>query len=216
MAQTHYFPEDRVHYVWDDGLEPALSVAPVGTRSSTAPARSRTARSRPSPPPDALLHLRLGPRLPSSAAPSPYRAPSPATRSSSRWWTSTPSAGVDGGHPRLRLLPEDLPDAYLKVFTPERRLYVFQGRHRDPHRAVFRDDGRQPRGPLEAAHHAAGAVRREHGHAPRHEGEHPRACRCRCPARSSPAATPTRPRATARSALRASRARCTPRCASTS
>jgi acetamidase/formamidase len=31
MAQTHYFPEDKVHYVWDDELEPALTVAPGDT-----------------------------------------------------------------------------------------------------------------------------------------------------------------------------------------
>jgi acetamidase/formamidase len=26
MARTHYFPEDRVHYLWDAGLEPVLSI----------------------------------------------------------------------------------------------------------------------------------------------------------------------------------------------
>src|SRR5215213_11479547 len=31
MAQTHYFPEDEVHYVWDDELDPALTVAPGDT-----------------------------------------------------------------------------------------------------------------------------------------------------------------------------------------
>ena len=27
MAETHYFPEDKVHYVWDNELDPALTVA---------------------------------------------------------------------------------------------------------------------------------------------------------------------------------------------
>ena len=50
MAQTHYYPEDEVHYIWDNELDPALTIAPA-TRSSTTPARSATARSRPTPPP---------------------------------------------------------------------------------------------------------------------------------------------------------------------
>ena len=31
MAQTHYFPEDKVHYVWDDELDPIITVAPGDT-----------------------------------------------------------------------------------------------------------------------------------------------------------------------------------------
>jgi acetamidase/formamidase len=31
MAETHYFPENRVHYVWDNELDPALTVAPGDT-----------------------------------------------------------------------------------------------------------------------------------------------------------------------------------------
>jgi acetamidase/formamidase len=31
MAQTHYFPGDKVHYVWDNELDPALTVAPGDT-----------------------------------------------------------------------------------------------------------------------------------------------------------------------------------------
>jgi acetamidase/formamidase len=31
MPQTHYFPEDRVHYVWDHELDPVLTVAPGDT-----------------------------------------------------------------------------------------------------------------------------------------------------------------------------------------
>src|SRR3982750_2101766 len=27
MPTTHYFPEDRVHYVWDTGNEPVLTIA---------------------------------------------------------------------------------------------------------------------------------------------------------------------------------------------
>ena len=31
MAQTHYFPGDKVHYVWDNELDPVLTVAPGDT-----------------------------------------------------------------------------------------------------------------------------------------------------------------------------------------
>jgi acetamidase/formamidase len=31
MAQTHYFPEDKVHHVWDNELDPILTVAPGDT-----------------------------------------------------------------------------------------------------------------------------------------------------------------------------------------
>ena len=31
MAKTHYFPEDRVHYVWDNDQEPVLTVEPGDT-----------------------------------------------------------------------------------------------------------------------------------------------------------------------------------------
>jgi acetamidase/formamidase len=31
MAQTNYYPEDRVHYVWDNELDPVLAVSPGDT-----------------------------------------------------------------------------------------------------------------------------------------------------------------------------------------
>jgi acetamidase/formamidase len=31
MAQTHYFPEDKVHHVWDDELDPIITNAPGDT-----------------------------------------------------------------------------------------------------------------------------------------------------------------------------------------
>src|ERR671915_1032326 len=31
MPKTHYFPEDRVHYVWDNEQEPVLTVEPGDT-----------------------------------------------------------------------------------------------------------------------------------------------------------------------------------------
>jgi acetamidase/formamidase len=31
MPKTHYFPEDWVHYVWDNEQEPALTVEPGDT-----------------------------------------------------------------------------------------------------------------------------------------------------------------------------------------
>ena len=43
MPKTHYFPEDRVHYVWDNEQEPVLAVEP-GDTVVVPPARSRTDR----------------------------------------------------------------------------------------------------------------------------------------------------------------------------
>jgi acetamidase/formamidase len=31
MPKTHYFPEDQVHYLWDNELEPVLTVEPGDT-----------------------------------------------------------------------------------------------------------------------------------------------------------------------------------------
>ena len=31
MPQTRYYPEDKVHHVWDDELDPVLTVAPGDT-----------------------------------------------------------------------------------------------------------------------------------------------------------------------------------------
>jgi acetamidase/formamidase len=31
MAQTHYFPEDKIHFLWDNELDPILTVAPGDT-----------------------------------------------------------------------------------------------------------------------------------------------------------------------------------------
>ena len=35
MPSTHYFPDDRVHYTWDAGNEPVLTIASGDTVVST-------------------------------------------------------------------------------------------------------------------------------------------------------------------------------------
>ena len=79
MAQTHYFPEDKVHFVWDNELDPVLSVSSGDTvvyrtrevsdgQISRAPQRRTSAAS-------------TGNGSTRWRAPSPSRGPSRATPS---------------------------------------------------------------------------------------------------------------------------------------
>ena len=91
MAQTHYFLNDRVHFTWDAGNEPALEIDSgdtviVETRDVT------DNQLRPGTTAEAIPELDwervyplAGPRC---------AAPSPATRSPSRSSTCTPAAGA--------------------------------------------------------------------------------------------------------------------------
>ena len=70
--------------------------------------------------------------------------------------------------PGLGLLPDDFPDAYLRIFDLTDGDTRCSRRRRDPARAVLRDDGRLPGRRAEAGGDAARHVRRQHGHAPAH------------------------------------------------
>ena len=82
----------------------------------------------------------------------------------------------------------------------QRRSHILQGRHRHPYRAFLRGDGREPVWPREACCHAAGTVRRQHGHPHTTKGSILHLPVQHAGALSSPAVTPTLPRAMARSA----------------
>jgi acetamidase/formamidase len=85
MPKTHYFPEDRVHYVWDNEQEPVLTVEPGDT---------------------VVYHTREvsdGQIGPDSTVDVIDRLD---------WDSLYPLAVLPG----FGLLPEDFPDAYLKVF----------------------------------------------------------------------------------------------------
>ena len=77
MPKTHYFPEDQVHYVWDNELAPALTVEPgdpvvYHTREvSDGQATHRTPRRTSSP-------VSTGSASTRSLARSRWRAPNQA------------------------------------------------------------------------------------------------------------------------------------------
>jgi acetamidase/formamidase len=115
MARTHYFPADRVHYAWDAGNEPVLSVESgdtvvVQTRdvtdnqitpSSTAAAIASLDWER--------VYPLAGPISVDGAQPGDTLAIEVLDVHTLGW-------GYAAVIPGLGLLPEDFPDPYLRVF----------------------------------------------------------------------------------------------------
>ena len=111
--------------------------------------------------------------------------------------------------PGSGLLPDDFPDAYLRVFDLTDGEYAYLREDiAIPIEPFFGTMGVCPAGASDAAGDAARDVRRQHGHAAARARARRSTCPSRSTARCSPAATPTPPRATARSASPASRRRC--------
>ena len=115
MAKTHYFPSDQVHFTWDAGNAPVLTVdsgdtVVVQTRdvSDNQIGPDSTATSSPGLDWDRVYPL---------AGPIASTARSRATRWRSRSSTSTRRAG-DGRRscPGSGCSPDDFPDAYLRIF----------------------------------------------------------------------------------------------------
>jgi len=115
VAKTHYFPEDRVHYVWDNGQEPVITVE----SGDTVVYRTREVSDgqvTPDSTADDLANLDweklyplAGPVAMRGAEPGDVLAVEVLDIHTVGWgWTAV--------LPGLGLLPEDFPDAYLKVF----------------------------------------------------------------------------------------------------
>ena len=115
MAKTHYFPEDRVHYVWDNDQEPVLTVEP----GDTVVYRTREVSDGQVTPDSTAndlanlnwekLYPLAGPVAMRGAEPGDVLAVEVLDIHTVGWgWTAV--------LPGLGLLPEDFPDAYLKVF----------------------------------------------------------------------------------------------------
>jgi acetamidase/formamidase len=115
MAQTHYFPSDQVHFTWDAGNAPVITVdsgdvVVVHTRdvSDNQIAPDSTA--------DAIAGLNwdrvyplAGPIAVAGAQPGDTLAVEVLDLHTQGWgWTAI--------LPGFGLLPEDFPDAYLKIF----------------------------------------------------------------------------------------------------
>src|ERR671916_3142522 len=115
MARTHYFPSDRVHYTWDAGNEPVLTVESGDT---VVLSTRDVSDNQITPESDASAIAGLdwdrvyplaGPIAVAGAEPGDTLAVEVLDLRTQGWgWTAI--------LPGLGLLPEDFPDAYLRVF----------------------------------------------------------------------------------------------------
>src|SRR5215213_7491011 len=115
MARTHTFPEDRVHFAWDAGNEPVLTI----DDGDTVVYETRdVSDNQITPQSDASVIAGLdwdrvyplaGPVRVEGAAPGDTLAVEILELETRGWgWTAV--------LPGLGLLPDDFPDAYLRVF----------------------------------------------------------------------------------------------------
>ena len=115
MARTHYFPDDRVHYVWDNEQEPVITVEPGDT---VVYHTREVSDGQITPDSDASvldnldwdrLYPLAGPVAMANAEPGDVLAVEVLDIHTQGWgWTAV--------LPGFGLLPEDFPDAYLKIF----------------------------------------------------------------------------------------------------
>jgi acetamidase/formamidase len=115
MARTHYFPADRVHYQWDAGNEPVLEIS----SGDTVVVHTRdVSDDQVTPDSDSSVIARIdwdrvyplaGPIAVADAEPGDTLAIEVLDIHTEGWgWTAI--------FPGLGLLPDDFPDAYLRIF----------------------------------------------------------------------------------------------------
>ena len=166
MASTHYCPTDRVHYTWDTGTEPLLTVAD----GDTVVFETRdVSDNQIVPGSDASVIAGLdwsrvyplaGPVYVEGAAPGDTLAVEILDLHTKGWgWTAILPGLRTAGRRLHRAVP-----AHLRPH-PRRRHAVPRG-HRRPADAVHGHDGRLPGGRERAAGDAARHVRRQPRHAP--------------------------------------------------
>src|SRR5829696_4445122 len=124
MPKTHYFSEDRVHYVWDNELEAALTVEPGDTvvYHTREVSDGQIGPDSDAGALDALDWERLyplaGPVEMANAEPGDVLTVEVLDIHTAGWgWAAV--------LPGFGLLPEDFPDAYLKVFDLTNGDYTF-------------------------------------------------------------------------------------------
>src|SRR5919199_2318658 len=115
MASTHYFPEDRVHFTWDTGNEPVIAVQSGDTVVITT---RDVSDNQITPESDASVidgldwdrvYPLAGPIAVNGAQPGDTLAVEILDLHTQGWgWTAI--------LPGLGLLPDDFPDAYLRIF----------------------------------------------------------------------------------------------------
>jgi acetamidase/formamidase len=124
MAMTHYFPADRVHYTWDAGNEPVITIESGDTVVVTT---RDVSDNQITPESDASAIAGLdwervyplaGPIAVSGAVPGDTLAIEVLDLHTQGWgWTAI--------LPGLGLLPEDFPDAYLRIFDITNGEYAY-------------------------------------------------------------------------------------------
>jgi acetamidase/formamidase len=126
MAQTHYFPTDQVHFTWDTSHEPVLTIAD----GDTVVIETRDVSDNqigPDSDASAIANMNwdrvyplAGPIRVEGAAPGDTLAVEILDLRTRGWgWTAI--------IPDLGLLPEDFPDAYLKIFDISNGQFAFFG-----------------------------------------------------------------------------------------
>jgi acetamidase/formamidase len=115
VPKTHYFPEDRVHYVWDNELEPALTVEPGDTVVYHTREVS-DGQISPDSTADAIATFDWD-RVYPLAGPVAVRGAEPGdTLEVQVLDIHTEGWGWTAVIPGFGLLKDDFPDAYLKIF----------------------------------------------------------------------------------------------------
>ena len=115
MARTHYFPADQVHFTWDEGNEPVLTVE----SGDTVVVHTRDVSDNQITPESTTADIdRLdwdrvyplaGPIAVEGAEPGDVLAVEVLDLHTEGWgWTAI--------LPGLGLLPDDFPDAHLRIF----------------------------------------------------------------------------------------------------
>jgi acetamidase/formamidase len=136
MAQTHYFPTDRVHFTWDAGLDPVLEI----DSGDTVIVETRDVSDNQIGP-DSTADVVGGldwDRVYPLAGPIGVRGAEPGdTLAIEVLDLHTRGWGWTAILPGLGLLPDDFPDAYLRIFDLSDGEYIH-----------FREDVRIPIAPF--------------------------------------------------------------------
>jgi acetamidase/formamidase len=124
MATTHYFPDDRVHFTWDAGNDPVVTIESGDTVVMTT---RDVSDNQITPESDASVIATLdwdrvyplaGPIAVDGAEPGDTLAVEILDLHTQGWgWTAI--------LPGLGLLPDDFPDAYLRIFDISNGDYAY-------------------------------------------------------------------------------------------
>ena len=218
MPRTHYLSDEHVHYKWDTDNEPALIGSIPATRSSSGPGTSVTTRSARDSDASALATFDWDRTYPLTGPIAVHGAEPGDTLKIEILDVHTQGWGWTGVIPGFGLLLDGVPGrlpANVRPFARRRRVLSRED-IAIPLEPYFGTMGVCPAG----ANDTKRSFRPGASAATWTSASSVRGPRCICRSRSrrrcSPAATPTEPRATARSAAPRSSRRCSPRCGSRS